>query len=426
MFGRRGCNRSWLGVLLPGLLLAAMAASGALAASPPAAPATMKMLPAEDYANVGISMALPQGFEPQTVIEPFDVLRWVFTESLKPTQAVTLCAYPIEDKVTADRFAEAMMTDLGKVLAITKLSVVKKSSMQVAQVEAYVLLLTYEFRGVASAAAKVFFIREEKVAQSPDKVRICYVLTAESIAERQGTLTSVLAEVVKTVKFSGIRQPIAMPHKDLTSPVRDYKMGYSFRPPSHWYVRLTPNGVESGLTDYVLGGIPMPMMRIVTEEPAQPATAEQAAMKMLDSLKQNALADGQDVEVVSQGSSKMGDQEAYQIVIKQAPSTRPARAKADEEPAVVIAQRSTGAVHEDNRPPRTYWLGVYCQATDTRAAEAILGRVAASFEVLPPATMPASATAPTSSPGAATASRSTSTSAPASRPAGGSTQDHAP
>ena len=46
-------------------------------------------------------------------------------------------------------------------------------------------------------------------------------MTVESTVERQGMLTAVLAEVVKTVRFDAIRQPINMPHKDLAAPVRD-------------------------------------------------------------------------------------------------------------------------------------------------------------------------------------------------------------
>lgn len=356
-----------------------------------------KMQPSVDYPSAGVSLSLPQGFEAQTLVEPFDIARGVLTEVGRPVQAVTMSCYPIAEKVTAERFADAMVADLQKVLAITKLNVTRKTTLQVAGVEAQVRLMSFEFRSVPTVAAKVFLTREEKNAAAADgKVRLCYVLTAESSAEKQGSLTAVLGEVVKTIKFIPIQQPMSLPIKEGAA-FRDYKLGYVFRPPAGWFVRLTPNSVESGQTDFVLGGIPMPLLRITAADAVVQQTAEQAAQAIMDDLKQNGSLEGLDVKTASQGAAKLGPLEARQVVVTQTPATRPARLKADEEPAVVIAYRAIGATKGPQGALRSYSMAVYCQSVGTAGAEAILNKIAATFDLLAPAATSASAPAITTS-----------------------------
>lgn len=380
----------------------------------------VKMPPAEDYPHAGVSLAIPEGFEAQAVNDPFDVARAVLAENNKPVQAVTLSCYPIAEKVTAERFADAMLADLQKMLAISKLSVNRKSTLQVAGVESQVRLLSFEYRGAPTSAIKVFFTREEKHAAAADgTVRLCYVLTAESTVERQGTLAGVLGEVIKTVKFVPIQPPAAVGAKDLGLPVRDYRMGYVLRPPAHWYTRLTPSGVEAGLTDYVLGGVPMPLLRLAVTEAAAAETPEQASKKIVEALQQNAAADGQELKVASEGASTLGALEARQVVLNQEPASRPARLKGDEEPAVHIAYRTTGVVEVSGRPPRTYWLAVYCQSADAAGPLSILTAVADSFQALPAAPTSASAPAGSSGPAASTSCPATGPATTASAPATG-------
>jgi hypothetical protein len=389
-------------------LLGAMASG--LCAAPVVGSGTLKMLPAEDYPHAGLNFAVPQGFEMQTVSDPFDVARAVLSENNKPVHAITISAYPIAEKVKADQFADAMMADLGKVLAVSKLNVTRKPTLPVAGVDAQVRTLSYDYRGVPATAIKVFLTREEKHAGSPDgKVHLCYVLTAESSPERQGAMAAAMAEVVKTVKFVPLQQVATVDPKALGAPIRDYE----FRPPAHWYARLTPSGVEAGLTDYILGGVPMPLLRIAVAEPPAVETAEQVSKKLLETLKQNAAAEGQELKTVSQGASTLGPLDAQQVVLSQGPTSRPVKLKPDEEPSILIAYRTTGVVEVTGRLPRTYWLAVYCQTTDQACPLAILKTVSETFQVLVPASvlasMPASSSGPATGP-------ATSSSCPASGP----------
>ena len=50
-----------------------------------------------DFPHAGIALAMPAGYQSQTVAEPFDIARAILSENGQPIQAVTVSAFPLDD-----------------------------------------------------------------------------------------------------------------------------------------------------------------------------------------------------------------------------------------------------------------------------------------------------------------------------------------
>ncbi|MFB3892916.1 MAG: hypothetical protein ACE15C_12920 [Phycisphaerae bacterium] len=377
------------------LLVLAMGGSPLGALAPTPTPPSLKMAPPADYPNAGITAAMPAGFESQALGEPFDVARSVQAESGRPSQAVTISAYPIGEKVTADKFAEAMTAEFQKMLPVTHFKVVRSGTMQVGGVEAQTRTMQYDFRGIPSIASRAYFVREEKTASGEVKQRICYVLTVESVAERPYAMAAAFAEVAKSIKLTPIQRPMAVGIKDFEPPLKEFKLGYEIRPPHGWYINLTSTGVEMAQTDYVLGGVPMPLARVLVADTVGDEKAEDIAKRMLETYKKSATDHGHEVRIISPpAAAKMGGVDGCQFVAQQLPSKLATKAAGDESAAVFVIQRTIVASGGADGKPRSFSLRLYCQSPDIKAAEGIMDKLAGTFQVIapPPATASGPAT----------------------------------
>ena len=207
-----------------------------------------------EYPHAGVAVAVPKDFHLQNLREPFDVMSAVMTEGGKSVQAVNLSAFPVDASVTAETFAAEMAAELKKSLAIRHLKVLKTvKEMDVAGAKGIGQSLKYVFRGVRTAAARVYFLRELATA----KERLCYVLTVESAAsERKGTLIKLLGDVMKTLRQIPLRQPVSLKPPPLGPPHNELRLGISVRPPRGWFVAPLPAGLQMAQTDYLLDGQP--------------------------------------------------------------------------------------------------------------------------------------------------------------------------
>ena len=88
-----------------------------------------------EFPHAGVALGVPEGFEPQNVGEPFDVMRAGLLKGAKSVQAVTLSAFPVAEKVTAAGFADAMTAELRKNLAIRHAKETPRVSVRVAGIE---------------------------------------------------------------------------------------------------------------------------------------------------------------------------------------------------------------------------------------------------------------------------------------------------
>lgn len=336
-----------------------------------------------ECSNAGISLAVPRGMELQTSSEQYELARWVQMEGNKPAAAVTMQAFPVTEKVQASDFADAMTQEVRKNLAISHLSVIRQEKMPIAGQEGQLRVLSYVFRGAETVAGRLYFIREATVspaAEQPVKLRLCYVLTVEMAPARQASMQPMLSDIARSVQLTPIRRPIDQPVKELDAPIKDYRLGYSISVPRFWHYGTTPNGAEVSQTDYVLGGLPMPVLRVIVSDAGNLPSAEEVAKRAIDELRNSARANDEDVKVISQKAVTMAGLDGWQIALEQRADT--GDATADERAPATIVQRTIIAQGTRGSLLKVYSLRLYCQVPRMAVAEEMMEKIASGFAVL--------------------------------------------
>jgi len=363
-------------------------AGGATTTLPPA----VAMQSAVDYSNAGIAIAVPRGFEPKLVAAPFDVMSAAVEETNHPVEAITLSAFPVADTGTAEEFAEGKMSDLQRNLAIRNLRTLRKTPMPVAGATGAARLVTYSFRGTPSVAAQVYFIRN--VPNNPN--RICYLLTVVTSIEKQAALLPVLGAVIKSVRFTPVKEPEIPAKLALEEPVKDVDLGFSIRLPKGWYIDRSGVGVEAGMVNYLQGGIAMPSIKVVAAPASiDAATSEACSKKLLAMLQSVAVRNKQETRTVSDGIAVLGDLPAWQFALQivETPNAIPSLGGKDLGDIIIINR--TACLNVQGKQPIAYTVTITTRAAEQVAAGRLMNALAGTFKAIGPATQPASAPAAT-------------------------------
>ena len=366
-----------------------LAAACALLQLGVAGAAELEMNEAVTYAHAGVLLAVPKDFDDRRPTEESEVMRAVRTVTGKPVQAVSLGAYCIGSKDSAEDFADAMEQNLAANLAVRKFKVLKKTPITIAGISGSARLLKYTFRGEATTAARAFFVRRLKT----DDVSICYVLTVEAVAQHDDMLLPVLDRVIKTVKLTAVQHPVLLPVRLSVKPVRDERLGFAVRPPISWYVRSTPMGISMGQTDYLTGGWPSPLVTVAVAEVAEGAKSKACLKKAIQPYLAAAREGGPSVDILSHEVTKMGGNPAHQVMIRLTPKGSPATRPGKEPPAPDARQAPGKAAQlrilrvicvaaDKDRPFRSYAMIMVCRTAEMKAVRAAMDTIAGGFEVL--------------------------------------------
>jgi len=348
-------------------LLLAVAAGGAVASEP-----NVPLAEPVEYAHAGIQLALPEGFEPTDLSDSFEVLQAIRRKSDEPIHAVSLSAFPVAEKVTPRAFGDAMIADMRNNLAIRGLEVGKLVNLKVAGVPAAARRLTYRSRGVPSVAVGACFIREPR----GDEPRLAYVLLVQVTPKDEQMLVPMFVAVVKSAAMIGLRHPADLPVGGLGRPHEDFRLGFSIRPPAGWYVAAMPKGVEMARTDYLLGGLPMPQVRVVVDERATREPAEKACGKALVAAKAASEQHKLSAELVREGPVSLGGVKGYGFVMRQ--GAKGPRADGD----AMLLQQRTICVPSAEGGQRQYTVVMLAPCRGEEIARKTMDMVCESFQLL--------------------------------------------
>ncbi|HAU38614.1 MAG TPA: hypothetical protein DCX07_12970 [Phycisphaerales bacterium] len=344
----------------------------------------------KEYPQAGVTLAVPRGAEHPLLTDAFEVVRAVLREpdGKEPAVSVALSAYPVTEKVTAEMFSDAMAAELKNDLTLRGLEVGAKVAMKAAGLDGVARRMRFRVRGVPTEATNLCFLRDEPKLP----VRICYVLSVEVSPKQRDALLPLLGAVVGSLKLTRPRHPSELAVEEFQAAMENPRLGFSIRPPAGWYAAHMPQGVHMGMTDYLLGGQPMPSVRLIVDETEGQATAEASAagaMQLaIDAAREHKLT----AKAVSKGPDRLGGREAYQFVLRES------AAAGTEAAGAVIVQRCA-CVPTAGGATRRYSLVLVTRGDDVAAAAAMMDKIAAQFAfVTAPASQPASG--PASAPSA--------------------------
>jgi len=334
----------------------------------------MVMLRTMEYPHAGIAVAVPEGFEMQRCTDPRDILTALRVQDTDPVQSVHLSGLVLDTKLSAKEFATERIDQLRKNLSVRNLELLRETSMPVAGVDGAAQRLRYTYRGEATEAASLAFVR-------PDSPRICYLLSVECSSERADALLPVLGAVVKSISLIAVRRPTEIGIGKLGPAITDSRSAFRFAAPIGWFARQTNGQLVVGQMDYrrsdaSTASLPFPHMRIVVRN-VDPGTdsktsSEQSYREGLQKIEQQSPQT--EVKLVSKGPAKLADRPAYDHVLGLFPRSQPTSEPVSTQPAaktpdradevIVIAQRTLCA--ESGGETRSYSLVLLCPCPPDR------------------------------------------------------------
>jgi hypothetical protein len=389
-------------VLASSVMLAMPAMAGGPAPGGPAAsaaPAAPTPEEPQEYPHAGIAAAWPKAFEPAVVSEPFDVFRAELRDKGKVVESISLLAFPVEPKVTAELYAEAMLAELAHNPAIRNFKAAARTAMKVAGVTGSAVRISYAYHGGEIAAIRLYFLREA------GKARLCYVLSFQCDSDRQGNLQTMLTDTVKSVKFIPLQRPSAATMKDAGPSFDEPRLGLTIRPPHGWYVHMPKaenppelagslpvvrTGLQIGQSDLAGGGEAAEATLLVADVAAGEEDANSCAQRMLQACVH--LAAGG--KGAGETAADMLGAAGRQTIIE---SPRPEGLKSEEEaPAKSFTVvRAACLAPNDKGVRKGYGLVLRCGAEDAAAAGAMMDRLAGGLAVSAHATSGPATSKPT-------------------------------
>ena len=402
-------------------LLAVVLLAGAAPADARAEP--VEMAPPVEYPHAGIALAIPRELTPQALRDPFEVARAARAGGGRTVLALSVSAFPVDSKVQAGAFADAMLAELKRRPGVRKLKVRGRGPLKIAGSDAAARRISYivgdRDRVVALWAV---FVRQVE----PPGVRICYFLSVEAAGEHQARIQPVFAEAAKRVRLIDLERPSAKTMGGPGLKLKDTRHGFSIRLPPAWYVLraagrhpaftvwegkvlVTETPLEMGQTDYLAGGRGGVKASVVVGNIPPGMTA--AAFG--DQAWRHAVQASARAARVSAGPVRVAGLQGHQGVMKLA--RRPAGLadprRKQPRATFVIVRALRVPPEKKGRRGRGYALLVRCRADDAEAAGAMMDRLAAGFELpgvtTKPTTLPAGrpATAPSTVPTGSAADR---------------------
>ncbi len=343
-----------------------------------------KMQAPVNYPHVGLSITLPQGFTTHIVADSTVVMRAGMLIAGQPARAVTVSAFCVSPKTTAVEFADFSDKALKAKLSVRKFQSLKSVPIKVAGIVGVARLQKYTYDGAKTTAAKVSFIRQLK----DEGLSICYMLNVEVGAKHESALLPSLDKVIKGLKLTKVQSPAAIPTRLSDGKLTDYRGGFSVRIPHGWYGAAVRGGVSMGQRNYLIGGVDSPQVAILSS-PAKPDASSETFAKMAVSRYLAATTQPDSgVELLSQSSVKIGQQDAYQYVLKMtyavAPTTQPSSGEAKAvKVARIQAVRVVCRLDEDGKAVRAYLFTLSCQESEAKLVSTWLDTLGQGMEYLP-------------------------------------------
>ncbi len=327
--------------------VALLVAAAAVATLAQAGRAEMAMGESVDFPHAGIALAMPAGYQSQTVGEPFDIARAIFSDAGQPVQAVTVAAFPLDDpNISAEELADEMVTAQEQNLAIRNLEVLSQAAMTVADVPGAARFIAYDFRGEQTVAASVVCCRD-LVSRG---ARLEYVITVEATADRKAEVLPVLGEVVKSVRLITLVRPIDIPLKPSSQMLESPDGLYALCVPHGWFAQIGEGGISLAQTDYALGGEPTVSACVLLAEVPEGESSERHGQQCIQAATRAAAEQGMETEIIAHGPAPLGAAQAQQLVIEQRlplAASAPATAGATSEPTSAAVELPSG------QPPAT-------------------------------------------------------------------------
>jgi hypothetical protein len=283
-----------------------------------------RMTAARDYPAAGLRLSLPVGFRHQALVDAYQIAAAARSEGMHTALGVSISAFPVRAGTQPEQIVRNFLDELDGNIAIRRLEVQPSTAPPLAGQQAAARRMTYKFRGVRTVGMVVCFVRTFEPGQKPvPPGPVAYLFTFEVLEKYAGSLDDLVAKVCQDTKLIDVQSPTAL-KVDGTGPhIRDFDRGYAIRQPAGWAAEFNDLGVTMGRMNYLLGDVISPNLQVTATEIPATEDSRHAGERTIAFEREQ----GWEIEVLSEGESKLAGREAWQFVLRKkmgASTTQPA------------------------------------------------------------------------------------------------------
>ncbi len=268
---------------------------------------------ARSYPAAGLELALPLGFTPQPLDDPYKVLQVSRSQGLRDAASVVVSAYPVQPGTKPTSIIENFTAELANDIAIRRLEVDPVSTLQIANQPAAGCRLSYKLRRVRTVAWVGCFVRTFDADQSDvPPGPVAYLVNVEVLDNYAESLDELREKVLATLKLTDFCSPASLDIELSRMYRRDYEGGFAMRQPVGWAAQFNEAGLAMGRVNYLLGDVISPSVQVLGTEIPATETGRSCGEQAIELERKQ----GWDIEVISAGPSELLDREAWQIVLR--------------------------------------------------------------------------------------------------------------
>ncbi|MHC4985418.1 MAG: hypothetical protein ACYTFO_04600, partial [Planctomycetota bacterium] len=321
----------------------------------------------------GIRLSLPEGFQPQRLVQINSILLAGGGEG-QATRRISLTVFPIGPDLELWELMDSVTEHMNAQLGISNVTVENEAEVAFLDGQAAVRALSCEYGDTEIVGARACFIRE---LDSPliEGQRLAYVLGMGVLADDADIVLPSLAAVARSIEYVDFERPVDRPVPEHGRDVIDPHHGFSIRQPFGWVGAQTERGFTMGQFDCLQGGTVTPRVDVIVLAAGPEHTAASFGRQVIETR----AAEGHEITVLSHGPTQLADRDGYEFVIKK---TRPAT---DTQAAATWTEVGRLiVVPADNDQQRVYGLVVRCRDASDEKAVAIMDAVAPTFSLSAP------------------------------------------
>lgn len=354
------------------LLLAAL-----LAAAPAGRAEEVKLNTRQSFPWAGVSLQLPTGYQTAGVDQPDEIFLARRIEGAQATRSISLTVSAVQPGMKAKQYTDDHLEGLGSELATRNVEILSMREFVCGGRDAVLSRVRYTYRGIATEAAHVVYVRPLQASDDQADHSVAYMLTMEVQADQADALEPTILAVCGSLKYEPIRHPIDLPRVFDGPFLKNFKHGVVIRQPDGWFGSQDQLGLVLGQID-LRRGLISPSVHVVSLPAPKNATAEQCGRQVLAHERKL----GDTVEVLSQGPVRLGDIDGYEFVVRRmvAPASQPAtdQATRPNTPARPILELHRMAIvpAEGDQPARYHALLLTCRVATLDQARQLMDELA--------------------------------------------------
>ena len=346
----------------------------------------LAMQAAETFAQGGVTLSIPKGFDYIAPQQYQNVCEAVLTTGNEMIQHVILTASITRKPSTLDKELRQYqsLSGSGEMLAqlnrfrrknpdLSNQKVRSRAKLPIAGIKGDAQVLSYSQNKTDIYQVELCFLRD----LPNGKLQICYVLSVTAVATQKSALLDVFGEITRSLKLVEFPKSADLAFSKKNNEVVSQDILTAIQIPRGFYGGVVPTEqkpiIMFGQVDFTMGRTDSIIGKVVVKTDKQVITAK----KIIDGFV-NAIKDNPNVEILENTAAKIDNIDGLQLAYKSSIKT------ADGKTGIAIVFHRVVTLPKGNNATEVYWIELTINSdADTKKARALMDQIAGGFKRLP-------------------------------------------